>query len=242
MMICLFYFIFYNISKPPTKYILVEKIKLFGLFLFVYVRQSLYESDLIHDVYKSWVATGIMDTLGNKGSVGVSMRIHETRLCFVCSHFAADTDKLEKRNSDYRATKMRLKFIDEVKQAAAALSGLDEEQYKFDLDDHDAIFWFGDLNYRVDKMSITDSFKHIYANNFDYLIKYDQLSSEREMRRVFEDYQEGKIDFKPTYKFLIKSGAYEKQSLVDAGDPSISQGYLLDFKNPFFNFIHPFFS
>lgn len=190
--------------------------------MFVYVRQSLYENNSIRDVYKSSVATGLMDMLGNKGSVAVSMRLHETRVCFVCSHFASDPERLEKRNSDFRASRMRLRFQDEQLLQQQDLS----QQVGFDLDDHDFVFWFGDLNYRIDNMSISDSIKHIYASNFEYLLKFDQLNLEREKRRVFENYNEGSIQFKPTYKYLIKSDLYEKQALVDIADPSLSQGKL----------------
>lgn len=207
--------------KPPTKYLLVDKLKMFGLFMIVYVKQSLIEKNTIHDLFKSSVATGLMDMLGNKGSVALSMKLHETRICFVCSHFASDTEKLEKRNSDFRASKFRLKFQDEQQQleGGPVPTGLD-------LEDHDFIFWFGDLNYRLDNLPLVDTIKHIYGSNFDELLKFDQLSLERVRHRVFENYQEGKIKFKPTYKYLIKSDVYEKQSLVDSQDPSLVQGII----------------
>lgn len=188
---------------------------MFGLFLFVYARQSLLENQTIRDVYKSSVATGLMDLVGNKGSVALSIRLHETRLCFVCSHFASDTDKLEKRNSDYRASKQRLKFHDEQQQ----------ETNGFDLDEHDFVFWFGDLNYRLDNLALKDAFKYILSSNYERLIKYDQLSVEKAKERVFELFREGEIKFKPTYKFLVKSDVYEKQSLVSLDDVAIVQGY-----------------
>jgi hypothetical protein len=188
---------------------------MFGLFLFVYARQSLLENQTIRDVYKSSVATGLMDLVGNKGSVALSIRLHETRLCFICSHFASDTDKLEKRNSDYRASKQRLKFQDEQQQ----------ETNGFDLDEHDFVFWFGDLNYRLDNLALKDAFKYILSSNYERLIKYDQLSVEKAKERVFELFREGEIKFKPTYKFLVKSDVYEKQSLVSNDDVAIVQGY-----------------
>ena len=190
---------------------------MFGLFLFVYARQSLLENQTIRDVYKSSVATGLMDLVGNKGSVALSIRLHETRLCFICSHFASDTDKLEKRNSDYRASKQRLKFQDEQQQQ--------EETNGFDLDEHDFVFWFGDLNYRLDNLALKDAFKYILSSDYERLIKYDQLSVEKAKERVFELFREGEIKFKPTFKFLVKSDVYEKQSLVSNDDVAIVQGY-----------------
>ena len=124
-----------------------------------------------------------METVGNKGSVGVSLKINESRLCFVCSHFASDTDKLQKRNSDYRSTKQRLKF--------EYNANLDY----YDLDSHDAIFWFGDMNYRLDKISLNKTIEQIYSNEMDKLIEYDQLTNEKNKLHVFEDYEEGICKF-----------------------------------------------
>jgi phosphatidylinositol-bisphosphatase len=39
---------------------------------------------------------------GNKGGVAVSLRIHDTLLCFVNSHLAAGGDELLRRNQDFR--------------------------------------------------------------------------------------------------------------------------------------------
>ena len=83
-----------------------------------------------------------------------------------------------------------------------------------ELDDHDNIFWFGDLNYRIDNLSLNDTIRMINANALDELIKYDQLTNERRIGRVFELYNEGKVRFSPTYKYQLKSGLYEKQAQI----------------------------
>lgn len=198
--------------------------------MFVYVRQNLIEKNCVREVYKSSVATGLMDMLGNKGSVALSMRVHETRVCFVCSHFAADADKLEKRNSDYRASRFKLKFQDEQLQQQQQQQNSDLAQMGLDLDDHDHVFWFGDLNYRLVNLSLVDTIKYIFANDYERLLGYDQLSVERDKKRVFENYQEGQIKFKPTYKYLVKSDLYEKQSLIDSADPALTQGSISHLK------------
>jgi hypothetical protein len=113
-----------------NSYKLVSKIRMYGIFLLVYAKESIAK-DVVSEVLMSYVPTGIMDTVGNKGSVAVSLKLHETRVCFVCSHFASDTDRLEKRNSDYRSTKQRLKF--------EYNANLDF----YDLDEHDMVFWMG---------------------------------------------------------------------------------------------------
>ena len=85
-----------NNFRSRAKYKLVGKVRMFGLFLVVYANESLLQKkDCIKEICYSSVATGIMDMVGNKGSVGVSMKVYESRICFVCSHFGANTDQLE---------------------------------------------------------------------------------------------------------------------------------------------------
>jgi len=128
--------------------------------------------------------------------------LHETRICFVCSHFAADLDKTAKRNSDYRSTRQRLKF--------EYNANLDY----YDLDAHDIIFWFGDLNYRIDTFSLMNALELIFTNELDKLLVNDQLLKEKTNLNVFEDYNEGKINFRPTYKYLVRQDTYAKHELV----------------------------
>ena len=40
--------------------------------------------------------------MGNKGGVGIRMRINDSAVCFVCSHLAAHREKVAERNADYR--------------------------------------------------------------------------------------------------------------------------------------------
>jgi hypothetical protein len=63
---------------------LVGKVRLWGIALFVYARKKL--AKYVKDVAYSSVATGILNTLGNKGSVGISMRIYDTRICLLCRY------------------------------------------------------------------------------------------------------------------------------------------------------------
>lgn len=183
------------------KYKLLSRLRMFGLYLLLYADEKLCEKKAITEIYTSYVATGML-TVGNKGSVGISLKIYQTRIVFVCSHFAAHTEQLQKRNSDFRSTRQYLKFQDPDQESSSSI----------DLDQHDIIFWFGDLNYRIDQVSLSETLKLINMSWFDELIKYDQLTNERNRYSVFESYNEGEIKFKPTYKYILKEDMYEKQA------------------------------
>lgn len=61
------------------------------------------------------------------------------------------------------------------------------------------IFWIGDLNYRLtESQSKSVSFDE---NKINDIIKYDQLVNEMAKKQVFCGYTEGKITFRPTYKY-----------------------------------------
>lgn len=60
------------------------------------------------------------------------------------------------------------------------------------------IFWIGDLNYRL----VDNPPRQVFnTTNFDDVIKSDQLYQEMQRRRVFVNYSEGPINFRPTYKY-----------------------------------------
>jgi hypothetical protein len=92
---------------------------------------------------KSTMATGtdlIITTATNKGAVGIPLQIHDTSLGFVTCHLPSDSkgkSKLIKRNASAHA------ILKEVTLAP--------EDLGFDLHlQHDHVFVFGDLNYRMD--------------------------------------------------------------------------------------------
>ena len=78
--------------------------------------------------------------------------------------------------------------------------------------DHDHVFWLGDLNYRIDcSYSTEDIFSLLQQGKYRTLWRRDQLCIEREAGAVFVDYEEGDIDFLPTYKYQPKTTVYEQR-------------------------------
>ncbi|XP_031979559.1 phosphatidylinositol 3,4,5-trisphosphate 5-phosphatase 2-like isoform X1 [Corvus moneduloides] len=142
----------------------------------------------ISHVHTSSVKTGIANTLGNKGAVGVSFLFNGTSFGFVNCHLASGSEKTHRRNQNYSDILHSLALGDK------RLGGFDLT-LRFT-----HLFWFGDLNYRLD-MDVQDILTHIVKKDFQALLAVDQLNLEREKNKVFLRFSEGDISFPPTYRY-----------------------------------------
>jgi hypothetical protein len=73
---------------------------------------------------------------------------------------------------------------------------------------HDHIFFLGDFNYRL-IIPRTQVEQFIENKSYSALIQYDQLKKEHSDGRVFREFNEGPINFPPTYKYDINSDDYD---------------------------------
>lgn len=71
------------------------------------------------------------------------------------------------------------------------------------------IYWFGDLNYRITELDASTVKRLIETNSYDAILIYDQLKQNFKAERVFEKYKEGRITFKPTYKYDTGSDEWD---------------------------------
>ncbi|CAN8287370.1 unnamed protein product [Cochlearia groenlandica] len=97
-------------SQPSRGYCLAASKQMVGIFLCVWVKEDLQK--LITNLKVSCVGRGIMGYLGNKGSISISMTLHETSLCFVCTHLTSGEkvgDEV-KRNLDVTEILKRTRF------------------------------------------------------------------------------------------------------------------------------------
>ncbi|NXU69507.1 SHP2A phosphatase, partial [Horornis vulcanius] len=168
----------------------------------------------ISHVHTSSVKTGIANTLGNKGAVGVSFLFNGTSFGFVNCHLASGSEKTHRRNQNYSDILHSLALGDK------RLGGFDLT-LRFT-----HLFWFGDLNYRLEMdvqvgpcrcqagdsggrraWGVTvpslaqDILTHIVKKEFQALLAVDQLNLEREKNKVFLQFSEGDISFPPTYRY-----------------------------------------
>ncbi|KAK3042188.1 hypothetical protein RJ639_001308 [Escallonia herrerae] len=190
-----------------SRYCLVASKQMVGIFLTIWVRSDLREH--VRNMKVSCVGRGLMGYLGNKGSISVSMLLHQTSFCFVCSHLTSgekEGDEL-RRNSDVMEILRKTRF--------PRVNGMADEKSPETILEHDRIIWLGDLNYRI-ALSYRSAKALVEMQNWRALLENDQacylflckLRLEQRRGRVFEGWKEGKIYFPPTYKYSNNSDRY----------------------------------
>ncbi|XP_022718059.1 type I inositol polyphosphate 5-phosphatase 2-like isoform X2 [Durio zibethinus] len=183
-------------ARSCRKYMRIVSKQMVGIYISVWVRKRLRRH--VNNLKVSPVGVGLMGYMGNKGSVSVSMTLFQSRLCFVCSHLTSgQKDGAEqRRNSDVYEILRRTRFS----------SVLDADQPQT-IPSHDQIFWFGDLNYRLNMLDV-EVRKLVALKRWDEIINNDQLHKELRSGHVFDGWKEGVIDFPPTYKYEMNSDRY----------------------------------
>ncbi|KAK5864640.1 hypothetical protein PBY51_015869 [Eleginops maclovinus] len=173
-------------SYTHIEYKQVAVQSLWNMRLAVFVKPE-HESRVSH-VNTACVKTGLGNTLGNKGAVGVSFLFNGTSFGFVNCHLTSGSEKVLRRNQN---------FVDILR----LLSLGDKQLGAFDLSlRFNHLFWCGDLNYRLD-LDVQDILKHVSKREFEELMCADQLTRERHKRKSFLNFKEEKIAFPPTYRY-----------------------------------------
>ncbi|XVE57492.1 hypothetical protein DITRI_Ditri04bG0095400 [Diplodiscus trichospermus] len=183
-------------ARSRQKYVRIVSKQMVGIYLSIWVRKRLRRH--VNNLKVSPVGVGLMGYMGNKGSVSVSMTLFQSRMCFVCSHLTSgQKDGAEqRRNSDVYEIIRRTRF--------SSVLDIDQPQT---IASHDQIFWFGDLNYRLNMLD-AEVRKLVALKRWDELINNDQLHNELRSGHVFDGWKEGVIDFPPTYKYEMNSDRY----------------------------------
>ncbi|KAL8159013.1 hypothetical protein V2J09_000550 [Rumex salicifolius] len=184
-------------SRSRLKYVRIISKQMVGIYVSVWIRRKLRQH--ITNLKVSPVGVGLMGYMGNKGSVSVSMSLYQSRLCFVCSHLTSGHKygDEQRRNADVNEILKRTRFT----------SLLDTTDQPCTIPSHDQIFWFGDLNYRLNMLDV-EIRKLVASKQWNALINSDQLTKELRNGRVFGGWKEGPINFPPTYKYAINSDRY----------------------------------
>ncbi|XP_065644502.1 phosphatidylinositol 3,4,5-trisphosphate 5-phosphatase 2A-like isoform X1 [Hydra vulgaris] len=163
---------------------LVKCASLWGICIVIVVKSELI--NLVSKVKHSSVKTGIANALGNKGAVGVSFYVDQTSFCFVNCHLTSGNEHVLRRNQNYHSI----------------LRGLNLGQKDcFDLSlSFHYLFWFGDLNYRID-LDVDTTIKCITTKSWSKLESADQLLAEIKKGNAFVHCSEEDLTFSPTYRY-----------------------------------------
>lgn len=148
-----------------------------------YISVFVLKAENVSNVATSTITLGSMGFF-NKSAVSVRFTYADTNLCFICSHLSHGRKNVERRNQEFWIIQNEMKFNVEG-----------DELY---VDDHDAIIWCGDFNYRL---TIPDQESRAKFEDTKYLLQHDQLILAHKNNKVFVGYSEGEINFRPTYKF-----------------------------------------
>ncbi|KAL3835385.1 hypothetical protein ACJIZ3_010121 [Penstemon smallii] len=192
-------------SSPPDFECIISK-QMVGIYITVWIRKELH--GYINHPSVSCVGCGILGRLGNKGSVSVRFRLHETSFCFVCSHLASGEKQGDERqrNTDAANILARTLFPAEPLQ-----------HLPMKILDHDRVIWLGDLNYRIYLPEATTRYL-VKNKEWSILLENDQLKSELIDGHVFEGWNENEIEFAPTYKYNKNSDDYYGSNIKRKGE------------------------
>ena len=161
-------------SEGGMTYTCVGSQQLVGILLLIFARDDMVQN--ITDISTAVVKTGIGGMGGNKGGVGVRLKLFETPIVFCCTHLAAHQGGADERDEHYHQIAQDLSFpvskegaeelllgrggADRISSTAMmaserALLYSAASQVQFGhvglLDtSHPFVFWLGDVNYRID--------------------------------------------------------------------------------------------
>lgn len=182
----------------------IEMKQLAGMYIACFADSVLVKSDIIKNVSSTSVMTGWAGFAGNKGACGIRMTVYDRTLCFVSAHLAAFQENIDRRNADYRDICNRMIFPPTRQNESGHHMADDQGTLHYPtIFDSDVLFFFGDLNYRLD-LGMDQIKTFLETTAYDKLLEHDQLKyaqSSKGGEAAFEDFQEATITFPPTYKY-----------------------------------------
>lgn len=176
----------------PFGYVLVTSQRMQGLLLLVFAKY--FHLPFLRGVQTETTRTGLGGYWGNKGGVSARMSVFGHTICFLNCHLPAHMENSDQRMEDFESILQQQQF-----EGQAATGVLD----------HDVVFWFGDLNFRIDDLEMQVVKSAIDNNKLSMLWEKDQLNMAKDSETVLEGFQEGPLKFPPTYKFDVGTDTYD---------------------------------
>ncbi|XP_061657169.1 phosphatidylinositol 4,5-bisphosphate 5-phosphatase A isoform X2 [Syngnathoides biaculeatus] len=179
-------------TLSPFGYVLVASQRMQGVLLLVFSKFA--HLPFLRGVQTQSTRTGLGGCWGNKGGVSARMTVFGHPVCFLNCHLPAHMRNLEQRMEDFESILQQQQF-----EGGAATGVLD----------HDVVFWFGDLNFRIEDYDIHVVKCAIDSNKLPLLWERDQLNMAKNTESILEGFLEGPLKFPPTYKFDVGTHTYD---------------------------------
>jgi hypothetical protein len=173
------------------KYVVLKTLDLVGIFFIVYVKESL--KDHIKNIDSLIVRTGLLGTMGNKGSCLIRFNYLDTSFAVSVAHLSAGSSNVNARITE----------INDILNRPFPIRGT-----KFK--DHDIQFLFGDLNFRID-LEYNTCKQMILSGAHTALNAYDQLNKAKSVSTSLIEMDEGLLNFDPTYKYVMGTSEYDSK-------------------------------
>ncbi|XP_040471222.1 inositol polyphosphate 5-phosphatase K isoform X1 [Falco naumanni] len=183
--------IFFMTVLSPLGYIKLSSVRMQGLLLLIFVKHV--HLPFIRDIHTHYIRTGLYGYWGNKGGVTARMSLYGHTICFMNCHLPAHMENTEQRLDDFEKI-LEMQF--EGENIPSTL-------------DHDVLFWFGDLNFRIADYGIHFVRESINNKRYNLLWEKDQLNMAKKKEAFLQEFIEGPLQFKPTYKFDLYSDVYD---------------------------------
>jgi hypothetical protein len=113
---------------------------------------------------------------------------------------AAFASQLSRRRLDYQALRTTLTF-DLMPGLHPPTEAYYPDNGQLGVDDADVLFWFGDLNYRIE-LEPREIHALLESQQYDTLLSADQLRTDMADGHSFVGFTEPEIKFKPSYKYV----------------------------------------
>ncbi|KAK7895721.1 hypothetical protein WMY93_021046 [Mugilogobius chulae] len=179
-------------TLSPFGYVLVASQRMQGVLLLVFSRFC--HLPFLRGIQTQTTRTGLGGYWGNKGGVSARMTVFGHTVCFLNCHLPAHMRNLEQRMEDFESILQQQQF-----EGGSATGVLD----------HDVIFWFGDLNFRIEDYDIHVVKCAIDSNKLPLLWERDQLNMAKNTESILDGFMEGLLKFPPTYKFDVGTNTYD---------------------------------
>ncbi|KAK7477877.1 hypothetical protein BaRGS_00030873, partial [Batillaria attramentaria] len=195
-------------------HVLFHSVSYGALHLAIYIRRDLiwFCSEPEEDV----VSLRAITMVKTKGAIGIAFSMFGTSFLFINCHLTSDrgSSKNAHRLLDYHRVTQELKLPHHrVSKQAHPTTKLADVTARFD-----CVFWCGDLNFRLERRrvavegTVTQMTSNDSTPHFEELLASDQLSKLITEGKIFGGFQEGRINFQPTFKFDVNTDKYDSSA------------------------------